>query len=181
MSSLPGAGCTIWWAPLTLAEVGLRSLLGPSERARVDACTAPADAARRLLTAALLRCALAEIIGEAPTALRIDRTCDDCGEQHGRPRVLDHELYASASHAGVLTAVVVDESPVGIDIERVGRLPAAELDAWMHREAALKAGTPKLHFAPLTPALDGYRGVLATTGTGAPRQRDATRLLERYR
>ena len=50
----------------------------------------------------------------------MDRTCDRCGAQHGRPRVVGSGIELSVSHSGDLVLVAVsDGSPIGVDVEEI--------------------------------------------------------------
>ena len=52
-------------------------------------------------------------------ALAIDRTCTQCGEQHGQPRVDGLSISSSTSGPHVLVAVGDADGPVGVDVEVV--------------------------------------------------------------
>ena len=68
----------VWWTTLTAADRSVLDLLDPTERARVDSLDRPADRARSLLGAALLRVAVADRMGVSPADVVIDRTCNEC-------------------------------------------------------------------------------------------------------
>jgi 4'-phosphopantetheinyl transferase len=122
--------CQVWWA--RLADVGphldgLLTVADLEQRSRF----ARADDRRRLTGArALARIVLAELVGTPPGALRIDRTCRRCGGQHGRPWLPAWpQVQFSVSHAGSCIAVATLRGGlVGVDVEEVGRLSAAEVD-----------------------------------------------------
>lgn len=78
----------------------------------------------------LARDVLAHLTDIPAGALRFDRTCPTCGEQHGRPRLLGHpDLHLSLSRTTELVAVAVSRSaPVGIDVESVQAAAFAGFD-----------------------------------------------------
>ncbi|WP_448638765.1 4'-phosphopantetheinyl transferase family protein [Geodermatophilus sp. URMC 63] len=160
----------MWWACPGDVRPEHDTLLGDADLARRDRLAHPADRQRLTTGAAVARLVLGAALGTPPAALRIDRTCTACGSPHGRPRLLDAEgLHFSVSHSGHCVAVaVLPGSPVGVDVEEVGRfapgevgelagcaLPSRERDylarlpaaqqpwaftvSWVRREAVLKA------------------------------------------
>lgn len=133
----------VWWAALTHAHAGLAELLDPTEHSRLTDLELPADRARFLLGAALLRTAVARATGAAPAEVRIDRTCEDCGAAHGRPRIAGGP-HVSVSHSGVLVVVATClQAPVGIDVQRVAQISEQDAAEWTRREACFKAcGVP---------------------------------------
>lgn len=182
-----GLGAVVWWAPLTLADIGLRQLLPPDESARIDRADRAADRARRLLGAAVLRTAVAHRTGADPRALRIDRTCADCGAQHGRPRIIGHHLYASVSHSGLLTVVALAPDPVGVDVQRDSDVVATtggDVAEWVRAEATFKAGLEpgdrgRVVVTALHPTVAGHTAALARGVAGPVDERDAAVLLPR--
>ena len=59
--------------------------------------------------------------GTGAVAVRLDRSCDRCGEPHGRPRLPGTDLHASISHSGDIVGVALTGSgPVGVDVEKIG-------------------------------------------------------------
>ena len=116
----------VWWSTLVAAERDLLALLDATERARVESLERPADQGRSVVAAALLRVAVGERLGVPPREVLIDRTCAECGEPHGRPRVLgpgDAPPEVSVSHSGLLVVVALsDGDPVGVDVQRVADL-----------------------------------------------------------
>lgn len=169
------------WATLTAADHGLRALLDDAELARIDRLERAADRGRTLLGAAVLRIAAGELLGLDPAAVRVGRTCETCGEQHGAPRILHPEApFASVSHSGLLVAVALAHAPLGIDVQRLAELPAGvEACPWVRAEAAAKArGVAAAAGAPtpeplashaLEPPLAGYAAALALPqAAGAP-------------
>ena len=79
-----------------------------------------ADRDRTLLGAVLLRLAAARYLGGRPADIAVDRRCDRCRAQHGRPQLPGSGLHASVSHSGDVVAVALTAAgPVGVDIEVV--------------------------------------------------------------
>lgn len=100
-------------------------VLSPDERAR--AAGGPRSSAF-VAGAVLLRLAVSRRTGLAPEAVRIHRCCQRCGGSHGRPELPGTGLAASVSHSGDLVAVAVtDAAWVGIDVERVRKVPPSLL------------------------------------------------------
>lgn len=167
---------TVWWADLTAADAALEMSLPAAERARLDGLTG-ADRARRAVGAALLhRAVTSQRAGSADGEVGVDRTCDQCGEQHGRP-VVQGGPHVSVTHAGVLVVVATCETAaVGVDVERLSRFAEGTSDgeylaaqaaqaaqAWVRREARLKAGVPESAdgaVLALEPPLPGYAAAL---------------------
>jgi 4'-phosphopantetheinyl transferase len=122
--------CQVWWA--RLADVGphLDGLLTVAELEQRSRSARPDDGRRLTGGRALARIVLAELVGTPPTALRIDRTCRRCGGQHGKPWLPAWpQVQFSVSHAGDCIAVAtLRGGSVGVDVEEVGRLDAAEVD-----------------------------------------------------
>ncbi len=131
----------VWLATLLEADVALRAWLDERERERLMRYQAPADQARFLLGAAMLRAAVAAELGVRPEEVPIDRSCSECGRWHGRPVVSEVSLALSVSHSGLVVALALaPEGPVGIDVERVGERPVPAVRAWTRAEARYKAG-----------------------------------------
>ena len=82
----------------------------------VDASSARAYLALHLLA----RSQIGLLLGRPPGSLRFDRTCPDCGRQHGRPLLVDDPgLHLSLSRTGSVVALALSRSgPVGIDVEQ---------------------------------------------------------------
>ena len=163
----------VWWSSLVAADSRLLGDLDPVERMRLKTMDRQADRGRSLVGFALLRVAVGEHLGIAPHDVLIDRTCADCGEPHGRPRVAGPRSTApsvSVSHSGLLVVIALSaDTVVGVDVQRVADLddPAGaappDVEGWVRREAIRKLGVdgrPDLH--ALAPPLDGYAAALAT-------------------
>ncbi|WP_050670041.1 4'-phosphopantetheinyl transferase family protein [Luteipulveratus halotolerans] len=176
----------VLWAPLTLADDRLTAVLDSDERDRIARLRAPADRARTLLGAVVLRLAVAAHTGADPSALRVERTCTTCGRPHGRPWVAGSGVEVSVSHSGVLVAVAVSShARVGVDVQRAADLDAGQdVESWVRDEAVLKAcwglrPQPRTTVAPLRPPQHGYAAALAAVSATAPSitERDATPLI----
>ncbi|MDP8960015.1 MAG: 4'-phosphopantetheinyl transferase superfamily protein [Actinomycetota bacterium] len=96
------------------------TLLDEQERSRAGRYRFAADRARFVLGAVLLRAAAAHVLGVPAASIALDRSCDECGGPHGRPRVIDADTQVSVSHSGDIVAVALTaEGPVGVDVEAV--------------------------------------------------------------
>ena len=156
----------VWWSDLRAMDLRLRSLLDPVEERRADGLASAADLGRFVVGAVLLRVAVAAVTGQDPRGVSIDRTCDECGGPHGRPRVAG--LHVSVAHAGPLVLVATSPDPVGVDVEALDRGPGVE--TWVRDEATFKAtGSRDLagrHVHPLAVPLHGYLAALAFAAGG---------------
>jgi 4'-phosphopantetheinyl transferase len=169
--------CTVWLARTWQVRPAHTALLDPTERGRRTALRREADRDRFTLAAAVLRLAAADAVGIPPGAVRVDRTCPDCGAPHGRPRLPGTGLHASVSHSGDLVAVALSPAgPVGIDVERVDatadlaalarstlapgeplRAPGDLFTYWCRKESVVKATGEGLR-VPLNEVLVGPAG-----------------------
>ena len=135
--------------------------LDEHERRRWRGFTDPRDAAAYLDLHLLARSEIGRVLRQPPESLRFDRTCPDCGRQHGAPRLLDDpDLHVSLSRSRRVVALAVSRvGPLGIDVEHCagtafdgfaavalhpderrhapGSLAATI--AWVRKEASLKA------------------------------------------
>lgn len=143
----------------------------PSSRRWRDRLTAyrrQEDRDRFLLGCATVRRVVGALLGIAPGAVVLDRSCADCGRPHGKVRVVaPHPPELSVSHSGDVVLVAVHRgAPIGVDVERVdpdldtaslsgfvlspeeaevvGSVPAADRTRafttyWTRKEAVLKA------------------------------------------
>ena len=141
---------TVWWCSLTAANHAVLDLLDPAERAKVEALERPADRARSLLGAALLRVAVADRLGVAPAEVVVDRTCDECAGPHGAPQIVGPgpaRLWVSVSHSGLLVVAAVSaHGAVGVDVQRLADIDdPARGSRWVRGEALLKARTTARH------------------------------------
>ncbi|KAE8764965.1 4'-phosphopantetheinyl transferase family protein [Georgenia thermotolerans] len=175
----------VWWSSLVAADRDVVTLLDGTERARVESLERPADRGRSMVGAALLRVAVAAHLGVGPDEVVVDRTCTDCGQPHGVPRIIGPGgpgPWVSVSHSGVLVVVALSpHGPVGVDVQRESDLPDPRgAQDWVRREAELKAqNAARLGRYPATlpaaveagaatrellPPLDGYAAALTTLG-----------------
>ncbi len=132
-----------------------RALLDEHERQQLAAKIAPHHAQAYAAAHALARRAVGQVAGVSPAALRFDRTCWACGEQHGPPTLPElPDLHVSLSRTDEVVAVAVSALPVGVDVEGDDRTRFDGFDAvalhpddrderpttsWTRKEAALKA------------------------------------------
>ena len=152
--STPGA-----WVPPDSAAIAAG--LDEHERARWARLADRRDAAAYLLLHAMARREVGRILGRPPESLRFDRTCPDCGRQHGAPRLLDDPgLHLSLSRTRAVVALALSQhGPVGVDVEPVdavrfggygdvalhpgerarGTEELTDITTWVRKEAALKA------------------------------------------
>jgi 4'-phosphopantetheinyl transferase len=156
----------VWWGRPSAERPWHAELLDPAERERRSALRRAEDQARFTVAAALLRLAAGRRLGTPAGGLTVDRTCDDCGRPHGRPRLPGTGLAASISHSGDRVAVALsDTAAVGVDVEQVrpvgieqlaghvlGEQEAAATLAeffcyWTRKEAVVKATGDGLRMA----------------------------------
>jgi 4'-phosphopantetheinyl transferase len=138
-------------------------VLTGEERERIGRFRRPADAASFAAGRALVRLALAPLVGASPRELVFDTWCEVHQSAHGKPRLVEPpaDLDFSLSRAGPRLLLAVSAAPVGVDVERrdrdievgVARIafadderaeledagPAAFLACWTRKEAVLKA------------------------------------------
>jgi 4'-phosphopantetheinyl transferase len=113
----------VWWATTTGEPIrGHEWLLADVERIRRDGFRATDDRNRFTVGVVLCRLLLAVNVGVAADQVVVDRTCDECQQPHGRPRLADpaSPLRVSVSHSGDVVAVAISAvGAVGIDVERL--------------------------------------------------------------
>ena len=123
-AATPHGHCEVWWAGPELARAAHLALLDATELDRRERLRDPDDRARFTVAAALLRLVVSRHTGDDPAAVTVDRTCDDCGRMHGKPRVPGSGLGVSISHSGGRVAVACGRGvEVGIDVEELSRQP----------------------------------------------------------
>ncbi len=187
----PAARCLVYVARIADLRPGQAGLLDEHEAWRLARLQPGQDRDRFLLAAALLRAAAGLQAGIAPAAVAVDRSCDECGKPHGRPRLPGSGLAAAISHSGDLAAVALTAAgPVGVDVEAISAGPdhalldlvctAAErafvstgsdfFSYWTRKEAVLKATGQglRLPMTELTVAPPGRPAALVTFGGGQP-------------
>lgn len=183
---LAAGECQVWWARRADARAWHPQLLDGSERGRLARLRRPVDQDRFMLAASLLRIVLGAHLHEPPAAVEVIRTCPDCAQPHGKPRVARPGWECSVSHSGDRVAVAISRlGPVGVDVEEVAeratldslidrvlassealevrKLPACQqhrafLTYWTRKEAVLKATG------------EGLRGGLTRIVVSAPHQ-----------
>ncbi|MGY1642995.1 4'-phosphopantetheinyl transferase family protein [Geodermatophilus sp. SYSU D00703] len=120
----------VWWASTSALRPEHDVLLAPADLARRARLARADDQARSTTAAAVVRAVLGTALGVPPAELAVDRTCPECGADHGKPCLADAPgLHLSVSHSGSCVVVAVRAgSPVGVDVEEVGRFGPGELD-----------------------------------------------------
>lgn len=155
----PG-GCRVYQARLRDLRKQHLALLDSTELERRSQFTVKDDRDRFTLGAVLLRVAAASLAGGDASATPVTRTCDQCGREHGRPRLPGSNLHASVSHSSDLVVVALTAAgPVGVDVELIAHPPSRRLLSlvctpeeqafvltakdffthWVRKEAILKA------------------------------------------
>jgi 4'-phosphopantetheinyl transferase len=126
---VPGV-CQVWWARPDDVRPEHDGLLGQQDLERRSRLRLEADRRRLTVAASVVRIVLGADAGVAPAQVRIDRTCSSCGQQHGKPRVPDIPgVHFSVSHsAGCVVVAVLRGGAVGIDVEEIAHVGAAELE-----------------------------------------------------
>jgi len=111
---------TVWAARLASVRSEWLPILSTDERARLQRFRQPADRDRALLAGCLLRAVAGRHLSIPPGSAPIERRCPDCGQPHGRARIIGAELDVSVSHSGDWVVVATSEAgPVGVDVERI--------------------------------------------------------------
>lgn len=154
----------VWWADLRSADIRLTQLLDANENARLQALVVDADRGRFLVGAALLRAATAAATGASASSITIDRTCAECGEPHGAPRV--DGTRVSVAHASSLVLVATAARAVGVDVESVDR--GGDVEQWVADEAIFKTGArgEPVVTVQLSVPMPSFHAALAVVGEG---------------
>lgn len=112
--------CVVWLAEVGMQRPSHSAVLNEAEMTRRNTFMQEIDRSRFTLAAALLRLLVAGQTGLHPTDVLVDRTCERCGKQHGRPRLPGTGLHASISHSHYLVGIALTRmAPVGLDIEAI--------------------------------------------------------------
>jgi 4'-phosphopantetheinyl transferase len=127
--------CQLWWASPAHRAEWHDGLLDQAEARRRDLYLSAADRDRFTVGAALTRLVLAGLLGVDPAGVPVRRTCAQCGDAHGRPRLATEAIDFSISHSGDLIVLAVTRSQaadgasrtVGVDVERIAPGPDEEL------------------------------------------------------
>lgn len=114
--------CAVWWAvPFgDLAEH--RGLLTDVELDRHSGYRKPDDRRRFLTGRVLAKTVVGDHLGIPAPDVVFDAACEDCGKQHGPPRIPDSTLRLSISHAGDRVGLAIaDGVQLGLDVESTTR------------------------------------------------------------
>jgi 4'-phosphopantetheinyl transferase len=131
----PGT-CEVWWASTAWTRPWHVDVLSDEERARRSGLWDAGHRAQFTVAAALLRLVAAEHTASAAARVVIDRSCPQCGRQHGRPRLTGSGLHVSVSHSGATVAVAVSRAgEVGVDVQQVDHGPVQELSSLVLAES----------------------------------------------
>lgn len=120
LQRLPAADeCVVWRSPVVRGRWEPFGVLDADERDRYRRFHLPADRARYATAHTVLRLLLGAYLNLAPASLRFVRTCEHCGAQHGKPRLVQSGSIVdfSLSHAGERVLIAIARRPVGVDIE----------------------------------------------------------------
>lgn len=116
----------VWWARTADARPGLVSELSAVERERLATYARDEDKHRFLAGTSIVRRVLAAKFDVSPADVVLDRSCPDCGRQHGKVTV--DGMQVSVSHSGDRIVVAFHPSaPVGVDVELIN--PAIDADS----------------------------------------------------
>lgn len=108
----------VWWGRTADARPGLVGELNAVERERMAAYARDEDKSRFLVGATIVRRVLAGKREVSPADVLLDRTCPDCGRQHGK--VVAEGMQMSVSHSGDRIVVAFHPSAaVGVDVELI--------------------------------------------------------------
>jgi 4'-phosphopantetheinyl transferase len=111
----PGTGEIAVWTAALDGE-GAADWLAPQERARADRAVDPEERRRRIRARSVLRHILGACVGAPPGALEFVTGL------HGKPSLVNGPQF-NLSHSGdVMMLAVCADDPVGLDIDRCGRL-----------------------------------------------------------
>jgi 4'-phosphopantetheinyl transferase len=169
--SSAGDTVTVWAATRDQVRPAWTAYLDAAERARYDRFRRPADRDRLLLGSALVRALAAPRLGVAPDAVVLDRTCPECGQAHGKVRVVGDDLALSVSHSGDWVLVAAGpRGPIGVDVEvvdpAVDPMALADLTLDPAEREILTALEPARRPAAFARYWTRKEAVLKTTGDG---------------
>jgi 4'-phosphopantetheinyl transferase len=118
VDALPAAGACHVWSVSVRARPGWEALLAPEEAARAERI-APGGRRDLFVTSrAAQRLVAVRYTGGAARLVRVDRTCERCGADHGRPRVVGAGYDYSVAHTRRRVLIgVVARGRVGIDLD----------------------------------------------------------------
>ncbi len=169
----------MWWGARGHCTPRHQLLLNRAEARRREQYLNAADRDRFTMGVAMSRLILAAHLKINPAEVVIDRTCAQCGEPHGRPRLAGGRgLDFSVSHSGDLIAVAVvrdrrhdgaADRSVGVDVEQVVALREPSLPRTV-LSAAEYADYDRCHADTKVAAFFRYwvrkEAVLKATGDG---------------
>lgn len=116
----------VWWGRTADARPGLVGELDAAERDRLAAYAREEDKSRFLVGATIVRRVLANKLELSPADIQLDRSCPDCGRQHGK--ISTKGMQISVSHSGDLIVVAFHPTTaVGVDVELIN--PAIDADS----------------------------------------------------
>lgn len=120
--------CDVYWQQPRAPARRQLAWLSNQELLRAAKISHAAGRMRFVTGAVLLRYILAAELGREPKDVTVDRSCPDCGAQHGRPVVRGSDVQVSVSHSEDVVGVAIHPHAwIGLDVERVR--PVA--DAWL--------------------------------------------------
>ena len=122
----------IWQADLSARRLGPGGW-SPDEIDRASRFRFVSDRKRFLAARAVLRHVLGRHLDRDPASI-----CFSYGP-NGKPELTGAKTFFNLTHSGDLCLVAVAPVDVGIDVERAGARPHAELRSWVRREAWVKA------------------------------------------
>lgn len=114
--------CAVWWATPVADPGEYLPLLTDAERERHAAYRREDDRRRFVTGRVLAKTLAARRLGADPADIVFDATCEDCGKQHGPPRIPGAGLALSISHAGErIGLALADDVAIGLDVESTSR------------------------------------------------------------
>jgi 4'-phosphopantetheinyl transferase len=157
----------------SLDEVDLGPAQGSFSAEEVNRAGAIASDQRRrrfLARRWMARSLLAQVTGEGPAELVLERRCERCGELHPASPLTSaagEAVWWSASSSGGTAAVAIAPSRVGLDLERGGERPRWEriADRYFSAEEAREAADSPTRFLQLWTLKEAY---LKALGLGLP-------------
>jgi 4'-phosphopantetheinyl transferase len=129
------------------ARPAWEALLAPDEAARAEAISRAGRRNLFVTSRAAQRLIAGRYTGRPARLVRVERTCDRCGADHGRPRVAGAGYDYSVAHTGRRVLIgVVSRGRVGIDLDTVP-------DPGVPESLIARTATPDEHAAlsPLPP------------------------------
>ncbi|WP_258191115.1 4'-phosphopantetheinyl transferase superfamily protein [Arthrobacter sp. PAMC25284] len=148
----------VHWAVAAPPDEAELALLTAAELRRLSRLRMTGDRARFATATVLTKRAVAAELGIEPRSVELDRRCEHCGADHGRPRVPGSGLHLSIAHAGDVAGVAITRAGrIGLDVEpeagggvrdvaaqllgdgERAATPADLLRYWVRKEALVKA------------------------------------------